>query len=36
MPSDPDNSPTLRDWLEVGLFFAAVLIMLVSVPLMGG
>ena len=36
MPSDPDNPLTLRDWLETGLLFATMLMLLVAVPLMGG
>lgn len=36
MPSDPDNPLTLRDWLETGLLFATMLLLLIAVPLMGG
>lgn len=36
MPSDPDNPLTLRDWLEAGLLFATMLLLLIGVPLMGG
>ena len=36
MPSDPNNPLTLRDWLEAGLLFATMLMLLIAVPLMGG
>lgn len=36
MPSDPDNPLTLRDWLETGLLFTTMLMLLIAVPLMGG